>query len=88
MPNIKSSAKRDALAKATNVANKSKRSILRTTVKKFDTAVSEGNKDMAVTAYKDAIKTIDQAAGKGLIHLNNAARKKSRLTVTLNTMAE
>ncbi|NLO47046.1 MAG: 30S ribosomal protein S20 [Clostridiales bacterium] len=88
MPNIKSSAKRAELSKVWNLENKSKKSALRTSIKKFDAAVVEGNKNAAAQAYHDATKLIDRAAGNGLLHKNNAARKKSRLAKTLNTMTE
>ena len=55
-------------------------------IKKFDAAVAEGNKEKAADAYKVAVKTVDRAAGKGLLHKNNAAHKKSTLTVKLNEM--
>ncbi len=87
MPNIKSSAKRDQIAKARNAKNKAEKSALRTAVKKFDTAVAEGNKDAAVSTYKVAVKAVDKAAGKNLIHKNNAANKKSKMAHKLNTMA-
>ena len=56
-------------------------------MKKFDAAVAEGNKEEVVNAYKVAVKTVDSAAGKGLLHKNNAARKKSAMTKKLNEMA-
>ena len=79
MPNIKSSAKRDQLAKARNAKNKAEKSALKTAVKKFDAAVVAGNKDEAVSTYKVAVKAVDKAAGKNLIHKNNAANKKSAM---------
>ena len=66
MANIKSSAKRDQLAKARYAKNKAERSALRTAVKKFDAAVAEGNKEAAVSTYKVAVKAVDKAAGKNL----------------------
>ena len=56
-------------------------------MKKFDAAVAEGNKETAVSAYKVAVKTVDRAAGKGLLHKNNAAHKKSAMASKLNEMA-
>ncbi|MBR0223877.1 MAG: 30S ribosomal protein S20, partial [Bacteroidales bacterium] len=53
-------------------------------MKKFEAAVNEGNKDAAADAYKVAVKTVDRAAGKGLLHKNNAARKKSAMAGKLN----
>ena len=86
MPNIKSASKRDQIGKARNARNKSAKSALKTTLKKFDAAVAEGNRDAAVSTYKVAVKSVDRAAAKGLIHKNNAAHKKSSLTVKLNGM--
>jgi len=86
VPNIKSSAKRDQLAKARNARNKAEKSALKTAVKKFDAAVAEGNRDAAASTYKAAVKAVDKAAGKNLIHKNNAANKKSKMTHKLNAM--
>ena len=88
MPNIKSAAKRDQLAKARHAKNKAAKSALKTAIKKFDAAVAEGNKEAAVSTYKVAVKAVDKAAVKNLIHKNNAAHKKSKMTVKLNSMAE
>ena len=88
MPNIKSSAKRVSLSRAQNAKNKAERSALRTAVKKFDTAVAEGNKEAAATTFKAAVTAVDKAAGKNLIHKNNAANKKSKMAHRLNAMAE
>ncbi|MGI6014466.1 MAG: 30S ribosomal protein S20 [Oscillospiraceae bacterium] len=86
MPNIKSAAKRDQLAKARNAKNKAERSILKSTLKKFDAAIAEGNRETAVGAYKVAVKTVDRAVTKGLLHKNNAARKKSSMASKINAM--
>ena len=88
MANIKSSAKRDLIGKARNAKNKAEKSKIKTELKKFDAAVAEGNRDAAVDAYKVAVKSIDHAATKNLIHKNNAAHKKSKLTRKLNAMAQ
>jgi len=86
MPNIKSSAKRDQLAKARYAKNKAERSALKTSIKKFNAAVAEGDRDAAAVTYKVAVKSVDRAASKGLIHKNNAAHKKSKLAVKLNSL--
>ena len=88
MPNIKSSAKRDALSKERNAKNRAARTQMRTNLKKFDAAVTEGDRETAVSAYKVAVKTIDHAATKNLIHKNCAANKKSKLTKKLNSIAQ
>jgi len=87
MPNIKSAEKRVRTSKIREMRNKSNRTRLKTTLKRFDAAVTEGNRAEADSAYKVAVKTVDKAVSKGLLHKNNAARKKSSLTRRLDTMA-
>lgn len=86
LPNIKSAAKRDALSKAQNAVNKARKSEMKTLIKKFDAKAEEGDKAAAKEAYLTAVKVVDQAASDNLIHKNNAAHKKSRLTKKLNSM--
>ena len=86
MPNIKSASKRDQLSKLQNAANKAKKSRLKTELKKFELKAEEGDKTAAREAYVQAVKTVDQAVADHLIHKNNAARKKSRLTKKLNAI--
>lgn len=88
MPNIKSSAKRDALGKARNAKNKSEKSALKTAVKKFDAAIAQGDRQAAQNTFKAAVKAVDKAAGKHLIHKNTAANKKSKMAGKLNAMAD
>lgn len=83
MPNIKSAKKRVLVSKANYEHNKAYRSALKTAVKKADAAIEAKSDDMAV-AVKAAVKKIDQAASKGILHKNNAARKKSALVSRLN----
>lgn len=83
MPNIKSAKKRVLISKANYEKNKSYRSALKTAVKKADAAIAAKSDDMS-TAVNDAVKLIDQAANKGIIHKNNAARKKSALVTRYN----
>lgn len=83
MPNIKSAKKRVLVSKTKAQRNKSANSALKTAIKKANTAIETNaeNKEALVLA---ATKKIDQAAAKGLIHKNNAARKKSALALKLN----
>ena len=87
MPNIKSAKKRVLIAKVNNERNKADKSALKTTLKKFDSAVVAGNREEATAAYKAAVVAVDKAAVKGILHKNNAARKKSSMTLKLNAMA-
>ena len=80
---IKSAKKRVLVSKINNASNRAAKTELKTMVKKFDAAVVAGG-DAAAAAYKNAVKTIYQAAAKGIIHKNTAARKKSNLVSKLN----
>ena len=87
MPNIKSAKKRVLVAQTKAMQNKAAKSALKTHMKKFDAAVAEGNRSEADIAYKVAVKAMEQAAAKGLVHKNNAANKKSAMTIKLNKLA-
>ena len=86
MPNIKSAKKRVLVAEARNARNKANKSALKTAIKKFEVAAVEGNRTEAESAYKVAVKSVDKAAAKGILHKNNAAHKKSALTLKLNSV--
>ena len=86
LPNIKSAKKRVQLAEVRNARNKADKSALKTALKKFEAAAAEGNRTEAEGAYKVAVKIVDKSAAKGLLHKNNAARKKSALTAKLNSI--
>ena len=86
MPNIKSAVKRDEKSKQLRAKNRADKTALKTVIKKFDAAVEGGEKTAAVESYKIAVKAVDKAATKGLLHKNNAAHKKSAMTVKLNKM--
>ena len=86
MANIKSSAKRDVKSKELRAKNRADKTELKTKMKKFEAAVAAGNREEASEAYKVAVKSVDHAAGKGLLHKNNAAHKKSAMSVKLNEM--
>ena len=84
MPNIKSAKKRVLVSGTRNERNKADKSALKTALKKFEAAAAEGNRTEAEGAYKVAVKIVDKSAAKGLLHKNNAAHKKSALTLKLN----
>lgn len=83
MPNIKSAKKRVIVNNNRAKRNKSMNSALKTAIKKANMAIESGSadKEVLVTA---AVKKIDQATAKGLLHKNNAARKKSALVKKAN----
>lgn len=86
MPNIKSAKKRVKVIEAKTLQNKMFKTSFKTIIKKYDEALASGDKDAAIAAYKAAVKKVDQAVANGLIHKNNAARKKSQFTVKLNNL--
>ena len=87
MANIKSSKKDVISSKIAYEKNKANKSELKTAIKKFEAAVATGDKAAAEAAYKLAVKKVDQAVIKGILHKNTAARKKSSMTLQLNKIA-
>ena len=86
MPNIKSAKKRVLITEERNARNKANKSALKTAIKKFEVAAQEGNRTEAEGAYKVAVKAVDQGVKKGILHKNNAAHKKSAMTLKLNSI--
>ena len=87
MANIKSSKKDVISSKIAYEKNKANKSALKTELKKFDAALTAADKAAAEVAYKAAIVAVDKAVKLGLLHKNNAARKKSSMTLKLNKLA-
>ena len=87
MPNIKSAKKRVLVSQTKAMQNKAAKSALKTDIKKFEAAVAEGNRSEADVAYKVAVKAVDKAVVKGLLHKNNAGHKKSSMTIKLSKLA-
>ena len=86
MPNIKSAIKRVSVIEKKTLRNNMIKSGYRTAVKKFEEAVTAGDKKEAEKLFSEATKKIDQACTKGVIVKNTAARKKSNLAKKLNAM--
>lgn len=82
MPKIKSAKKAMRQAKTHAALNRGQRSALRTAVKRVRSAPSAA---VATEAFAVAVRLLDRAARKGLIHPNNAARHKSRLAAYVKT---
>lgn len=78
MPNIKSAKKRVKVIAAKSLQNKTVRTDLRTQIKKANLSLENGDADKAAQV-RVAIKKIDKAVAKGILHKNTAARKKSAL---------
>ena len=83
MPNIKSAKKRVLVSRTRAARNKSANSALKTAIKKAHAAVETNAADKEAVV-RAAIKKVDQAQAKGLLHKNNAARKKSALAKLIN----
>ncbi len=79
MANIKSQIKRIKTNEKARLRNKSVKSSLKTSVRKFREAAAAGDADTATTALRDASRALDKAASKGVIHPNQAANRKSAM---------
>jgi small subunit ribosomal protein S20 len=84
MPNTESAKRAMRKAERRRVRNKSQRSALKSVVKKVRTSAATNDMERTKEDLAIAIKRLDQAAAKHLIHKNKAARTKSRLTKLLN----
>lgn len=79
MPNSKSAKKRMRRDQRVRVQNQRHRTRARTELRQAREAIAAGDIDQAQEAVREAVKWLDHAASKGVIHPNNAARRKSRL---------
>ncbi|HUO40170.1 MAG TPA: 30S ribosomal protein S20 [Mycobacterium sp.] len=86
MANIKSQEKRNRTNERKRLRNQSVKSSVRTAIRAFRQAAEAGDKDKATELMLHASRKLDKAAGKGVIHKNQAANKKSALAVTLNNL--
>jgi small subunit ribosomal protein S20 len=87
LANNKSARKRIRISEEKRVRNRPFRTAARTSVKKAELAIRAGEQTVAATAVGDAISMLDRVAGKGIIHKNNAARRKSRLMAKFNAIS-
>jgi small subunit ribosomal protein S20 len=86
LANIKSAKKRAIQAEKRRKHNASRRSMVRTYVKKVVAAIATGDKANAQQAFNAAQPLLDRMATKGLIHKNKAARHKSRLNAQIKAL--
>ena len=87
LPNIKSAKKRVKVISTKTLRNQMIKTNIKTLVKKFEGFVAKSDKENAILSFKAAVKKIDQAVAKGVMHKNTAARKKSQLSNALNNIA-
>lgn len=88
MANNKSAEKRIRVNERRRLRNRPYRSACRTLVKKAELAIRGGDGDEAKAAVLKATSMLDRTAGKGIIHANNAARRKSRLLAKFNALGQ
>jgi small subunit ribosomal protein S20 len=86
LANNKSAVKRIRFNEQKRLRNRPYRTEARTYVKKAELAIRQGDVDVAAGAVGDAISTLDRVASRGVIHRNNAARRKSRLMKKYNIL--
>jgi len=84
LPTLKSSKKRMRTSLKRQVRNQAVRSRLKTYLKKTRLTIAEGDQEKALATLREVYSELDNAARKGVIHPNTAARKKSRLSRSLN----
>jgi len=86
MANSAGSKKRARQAIKRNKHNSQIRAKVRTFIKKVTYAIEAGNKEEAQSGYATMQKNVDQAVSKGLMHKNQAARRKSRLVAQIKEL--
>jgi small subunit ribosomal protein S20 len=86
MANIKSAEKRILITRVRAQRNAAYKSMMKTAVRRYETALKGGDTDEAKQALIKAVKMIDKIASKGVIHKNTAGRKKSRLSKRLSVL--
>lgn len=84
MPASKSAQKQGRVAERRRLRNKSTRSRCKTEITKAERLIFSGELELAQQAVIAALSSLDKAAEKGIVHANNAARRKSRLMKKLN----
>ena len=83
MPNIKSAKKRVLVIEKKTLVNQMHKTALKTAIRKFNEAVESKNVEEAKVLFNDATKKLDKSVLQGILHKNNAARKKSQLALKL-----
>lgn len=83
LPNIKSAVKRVKVTKKKTLRNREQKSILKTYIRKSREAIDNKSENVK-EAFKNAIRAIDKAVSKNILHRNTAARKKAKLAKRFN----
>ena len=88
MAKSKTPAKRARNAEKSRIRNKAYKSTLKTSIKNFEVSLTQDNTDAAREKLLQVTSLIDKSVSKGILHKNNAAHKKSRLSKNFNTLAQ
>ena len=88
MAKSKTPAKRARIAEANRLRNKAQKSRLKTAIKNYEASLASNDVESAQAKLLEATSLIDKSVSKGILHKNNAARKKSSLAVKFNKMTE
>jgi len=88
MPQIKSAIKRVKTSEKSHLRNISYKSKIKSSIKKFNLALSEKNKEEIIKYFKDTVSILDKSVNKGILPKNTASRQKANLTKKLNTLVE
>jgi small subunit ribosomal protein S20 len=86
MPIIKSAKKRVKVTEKKTIQNREWKDKLKNSIKDLEKLIESGDKEAAAEQLKETKRVIDKAVSRNIIHKNNAARKKSRLTKKVNKL--
>jgi len=84
LPNIKSAEKRVRQNVKRELRNRRTKSMLKSSIRRFEESLQSGDMEEAKVKLNAAVRQIDRAATRGVVHKNTAARKKSRLSRIFN----
>ena len=87
MPKIKSAIKRVKTSNKSHLRNISYKSKIKSSIKKYNLALSEKNNEEASKYFKDSVSILDKSVNKGILPKNAASRQKAILTKKLNALA-
>ena len=86
MPQIKSAKKRVKTSEKSHLRNISYKSKIKSSIKKFNLALSEKKKEESIKYFKDTVSILDKSVNKGILPKNTVSRQKSNLTKKLSTL--
>lgn len=87
MANHFSALKRARQTERKTAVNRNNKSRVRTAVRRFREALAAGDKNNAITVYRETVSALDKSVQKGILHKNTASRYKSRLSARLEALS-